>query len=305
MLPLLALILMVVPQPLKSVSNATLACKITKLFHVVFSTDDEREEELATSEVEAIYTHHGLPTIAEVGDEPANEFVLLLASDKLPLNFRRQVLVKIGEAAARHEMPSDAPIFYAARLRIAETKQTAESSAPANPALRDRIKRMYKADQAVRQKNGFDPQKMVEVDQSYTAPLQAIFHKYGLPTYSLVGPEAADQFLIMIQHQPAHFRAQVLPKLKAAVDAGQADPETYALVYDRAQRDMGRKQLYGTQFECKQGEKLHPAPTEDETHVNERRARMGHMRVELYARLLAETTPQFCSPASTKAGGKR
>lgn len=164
---------------------------------------------------------------------------------------------------------------------------------------------MYKTDQAVRRKNGFDNQKMVEVDQGHAAPLQAIFHKYGLPTYSLVGPQAADEFLIMIQHQPAHFRAQVLPGLKAAVDAGQADPETYALVYDRAQRDMGKKQLYGTQFECKQGEKLHPAPTEDEAHVNERRAQMGHMRVELYARLLAETTPQFCSPASTKAGAKR
>ncbi|MGE5205153.1 MAG: DUF6624 domain-containing protein [Chlamydiota bacterium] len=305
MLSVLALILIVVPQPLKSVSDPTAAGKITKLFHAVFATDNEREESLATSEVKAIYTRRGLPTITEVGDEPAYEFILLLANDRFPLSFRQQVLAKIKEAAARHEIPSDAPIFYAARLRMSEAKQKAESSPPTNLALRDQIKRMYKADQGVRQKNSFDPEELVKVDQSHTAPLQAIFRKYGLPTYSLVGPQAADEFLIMIQHQPAHFRAQVLPNLKAAVDAGQADAETYALVYDRAQRDMGRKQLYGTQFECKQGEKLHPAPTEDEAHVNQRRAQMGHMRVELYARLLAETTPQFCSPASTKAGARR
>jgi hypothetical protein len=68
----------------------------------------------------------------------------------------------------------------------------------------------------------------------------------------------------LIQHQPANFRQQVLPKLKANVAAGQADPESYALVYDRSQSEQGKKQLYGQNLMCKAGEKLHEAPMEDE-----------------------------------------
>jgi hypothetical protein len=275
--------------------NPVLAQKVGSLFQTIFETDDEAEEARAIAEVKAIYAQNGLLTTAEVGDEAAYQFVLLLASDKFPLSFRRQVLAEINEQAAR--LPHDAPEFYAARLRRAETRQQAASSPPANPVLRDAIERMYKADQAVRQPGGFNPRKMVKVDRSHTRALQAILDKYGVPTYSLVGPEAADDFVTMIQHQPARFRTRVLPQLEANVAAGQADPAAYALVYDRAQRDLGKKQLYGTQFECQAGEKLHLAPTLDKTHVNERRARLGHMRVELYAQVLAETAPQFCPPA--------
>ncbi|HTS10806.1 MAG TPA: DUF6624 domain-containing protein [Candidatus Limnocylindrales bacterium] len=99
----------------------------------------------------------------------------------------------------------------------------------------------------------------------------------------------------MIQHQPARFRAEVLPKLKANVEAGQADPESYALVYDRSQRDAGKPQFYGEQLECNSGEKMHEAPIDDAAHVNQRRAELGLIRVELYAQIAAEMMPQFCS----------
>lgn len=60
-----------------------------------------------------------------------------------------------------------------------------------------------------------------------------------MPTYALVGPEAASNFAVMIQHQPADFRRNVLPKLKANVDARQGDAEVYAMMYDRAATDVG------------------------------------------------------------------
>lgn len=280
------------------VTDRPLQERIERLFHTVFFADDESKEALARSEVEQIYANQGLPRVGEVGDEAAYEFVVLLLSEKFPLAFRTEVLAKVNEAVARNEIPRDAATFYAAKLRIEKAKADAEAHPPSNPPLRDEIHRMYRVDQAVRQQHGFDPKKLEQTDHEHSAPLQAILNKYGVPTYAMVGPEAAGEFVIMIQHQPAGFRQQVLPKLKANVDAGQADPESYALVYDRSMRDAGRKQFYGEQFVCNAGEKLHAAPIEDEPHLNERRAELGLIRIEFYERMLAETMPQFCPPST-------
>ena len=135
---------------------------------------------------------------------------------------------------------------------------------------------------------------MVEADRDLEAPLAAILDRHGVPTYAMVGADAASQFVTMIQHQPPAFRQKALPKLKANVDAGQADAGSYAMVYDRSQRDEGRNQLYGSNLECRDAEELHESPLDDEAHVNERRARMGLMRMELYARLVVEISPRMC-----------
>jgi len=282
----------------RGMTDPSLQEKIERLFQDVFFGDDETREALGRGKAKEIYAQRGLPTIAEVGDEAAYEFIVLLLSDKFPLAFRMEVLAKVNQEVARHEIPQDAATFYAAKLHIEKAKADAEAHPPSNAVLRDEIDRLYRADQAVRQQKGFDPQKLARIDLQHAAPLQAILNKYGVPNYVMVGPEAAGEFVIMIQHQPARFRQQVLPKLKANVDMGQADPESYALVYDRSQRDTGKKQLYGEQFECNPGERLHPAPLADEAHVNQRRAELGLIRIEFYVRLLAETMPQFCSAAS-------
>lgn len=154
---------------------------------------------------------------------------------------------------------------------------------------------MYNLDQAVRQQNGFDLAKMEAVDRNHTASLQDILDEYGLPTYSMVGPSAAGEFVTMIQHQAPRFREEVLPKLKAEVDASEADPGSYALVHDRSQRDLGKKQLYGEQLECDRTGKMHEAPIDDESHVNQRRAELGLVRMELYSEIVAEQTSQLCS----------
>ena len=274
-------------------TNPVPGATIESWFRAILISDDEARSAQALAEFKQSYDKHGLPTTGEVGDKAAYIFVLLLSSQSLPLDFRSHVLTKIDEAAARNEIPVDAAVYYAARLRVEAVKAEAEKHSPSNPALRDEIQRMYERDQAVRQQQGFDREKLEETDREHAAPLQAILSKYGVPTYSTVGPLAAGEFVVMIQHQPARFRQQVLPKLKANVDAAQADPESYAMVYDRSQRDEGKKQLYGEQFECEAGSKLHIAPVEDEPHLNQRRAQLGLMRIELYEQLLIDTIPQF------------
>ena len=103
----------------------------------------------------------------------------------------------------------------------------------------------------------------------------------------------------LIQHQSPDFRVKVLPKLKANVEAGQADPGSYATVFDRSQTDAGKKQMYGENLTC-DGEhpKLHTGPIEDERNVNRRRAAIGLMRLELYVQLVVAMTPKVC-PAAT------
>ncbi len=275
-------------------TDPTLSATIQRLFHSTFTSDDDRAD---IAQAMRIYRKQGFPSITQVGDEAAYEFVVMLASTTVPTDIRRQILSKVREAAARDEVPSDAAIFYAARLHIEKIQHEAEAHPPTNPGLRDEIERMYKTDQAVRQVHGFDARKMEETDKQHSARLWAILKMYGVPTYSMVGPDAAGEFVTMIQHQPPRFRQKVLPELKANVEAGQADPESYALVYDRSQGDLGKKQLYGENLKCTAGGKMHEAPIADEAHVNQRRAELGLIRVELYARIVAELEPQFGAPA--------
>lgn len=280
--------------------DPVLSAKIETLFQTVLTTDDDTKEARAVLQAKDLYTEHGLPTVAEVGDLAAYEFAVLLASEKQTLEFRTQVMSRVKKAAVQVDIPSDAAIFYEARLRLDKIMEEAKTHRPTNPDLRDEIEHMFKVDQAVRQQVGFDRQKLEKTDHQNTAPLQSILDKYGVPTFSMVGPQAAGDFVTMIQHQAAPFRQQVLPRLKANVTAGQADPQSYALVYDRSQGDVGKKQLYGENLVCGAGEKMHEAPIEDEPHVNQRRAELGLIRMELYARLVAETLPQFCPPVETE-----
>jgi hypothetical protein len=219
--------------------DALLAARIQQLLHMALTTDDEKQEETAEAEAKEIFTKHGLPTIAAVGDEAAYEFVFLTCSPG-PTEFQIQVLRKAQEGAKRHEVPADAANYCAAHVRQETVKARAKKQAPSNPALREQIERLFKADQAVREKQGFDMEKMERADREHAAVLEEIFAKYGVPTYRMVGPQASADFVTMIQHQSPEFRRKVLPRLKANVDAGQADPGSYAMVLDRSQTDAGR-----------------------------------------------------------------
>ncbi|HSU59333.1 MAG TPA: DUF6624 domain-containing protein [Bryobacteraceae bacterium] len=285
-------------------SDHALAHKIRTLLHIVLTTEDEKKAAVARNDVRQIFRKGGLPAIAEVGNGPAYDFVLL-ASLGQPIDFQSHVLPAITEAARLNAVPPDAAVFYQARYRLEKVKKSASERAASNPGLREEIERLYRVDQAVRQQSGFNAKKMMATDKQNAAPLQSIFRKYGVPTYDMVGVQAAKDFVIMAQHQPPKFRQEILPELRANVDAGQANPDSYALVYDRSQRDQGKKQLYGTQLECNAGETLHEAPIKDKAHVDQRRAELGLMRVDLYARLTAEMMPQFCPSLTPKKKAPR
>jgi hypothetical protein len=279
--------------------DTALAERIERLVETFLMSDADADEAAALSEARVIFEREGILTLARVGDAASYGFVLVNTLGQAPA-FRAQFVAGVREAASRHELPQDAVAFAEARLRQTAVEERYKTHAPSAPALRDEISRLLQEDQAVRRKDDFDLEKMEEVDRRIAGPLKAILDRYGVPTYEMVGVESAKDFLVMVQHQPPEFRQAVLPRLKANVDAGQADPGTYAMVYDRSQRDQARNQLYGEQLECSPGTGLREAPIDDEANVNMRRAELGLMRIELYVRLVRRNSPDLCGAASKK-----
>lgn len=280
-------------------TDTALAQRIERLVDAFLTSDDNVKHASALSDARVIFEREGIPSVARVGDGAAYGFVLMNMLGQSQA-FRVQFLANVRDAATRHELPEDAVVFAEARLRQAATEERYKARPPSHPELRDQISRLLKEDQAVRDSQGFDLKQMQETDRRTAAPLSAICHRYGVPTYDMVGVQAAKGFVVMVQHQPAEFRREVLPKLKTNVDGGQADPAFYAMVYDRAQRDQGKNQLYGEQLECASGKALEEAPIDDEANVNSRRAELGLMRVELYARLARLQASAMCGSITPK-----
>jgi len=232
--------------------DTALAGRIERLVDTFLTSDDDRRNAAVLSDARAIFERRGVPSLVKVGDIAAYGFVLINMLGQPP-DFRLQFLTSVQEAATRHELPGDALAFAKARRRQTAIEERYSRHTPSHHELRDQISRLLKDDQAVRERMGFDLKTMEEVDRRLSGPLHAIFDRYGVPTYDMVGVQAAKDFAVMVQHQPPEFRVAVLPKLKANVDAGQADPGTYAMVCDRTQRDQGKNQLYGQQLECASG----------------------------------------------------
>jgi len=279
--------------------DTALSARIEQLVETFLTSDDDAKNAAVLAETRTIFEREGVPGVARVGEAAAYGFVLINMLGQAP-DFRLQFFSGVREAANRRELPDDALAFAEARLRQKEVEQRYKAHTPSFPELRDQIARLIKDDQAVRAIEGFDPKKLEEADRRTAGPLKAIFARYGVPTFDMVGVQAANDFVTMVQHQPPEFRIAVLPKLKANVDAGQGEPGTYAMVYDRTQRDQGKNQLYGQQLECANGKALEVAPIDDEKDVNRRRAELGLMRVELYARLVRLNSPDLCGPVSSQ-----
>jgi hypothetical protein len=269
-------------------SDPALAAKIHQLTTVAFSADTSASE---AAEIRKIFTERGLPTIAMVGAEAAEEFIVLSAHEQ-PLEFTMQVLAAAERAPGA--VPPHALQFLRARIRQKAIEDALRPPYP-NAALAARLNTLFAADQAVRKGERFDVAKMREADARTGQEVRAIFKETGVPTRSAVGPEAARQFVVMVQHQPPDLRRAVLPKLRDNVDRGEADPADYAMMFDRAQVDGGKLQRYGANFSCQPDGTMAPSPIEDVEHLDARRAEIGLLPMRLYTKLLAQSMPKdFC-----------
>lgn len=297
-LAFVSLALTVLAQQKHSASNPRLAAEIDRLF--ASDIKAEKTDAALHTRVRTIFAEYGLPSNEMVGEEAAEEYVTLLSGE--PLDFIEKVLPKIKQAADAGKVSENSYIYLRARLRQKKIREKF-SGPPANPALQKEIERLIKTDQAVRPagKQNWNLKKMEATDRADGIEAHAIFAKYGLPSFAMVGPQAAEDFDTVIQHQPLASQKQVLPQMKADAEAGQVSAESYAMLLDRVESYSHRPQTYGENFVCSPDGKGRPSPIADREHVDRRRAELGLMPLDLYAKVLGELyMSNFCAQVAAE-----
>lgn len=237
--------------------------------------------------VRQIFAEYGVPSDALIGTEPSGEYLVLLSAEPLP--FLDAVLPKLKQAADAGRVPEDSYIYLQQIIRRRKIEEKF-SGPPENPKLQAEIERLIKADQGVRAagQKKWDLKKMNATDRADEITAKAILAKYGLPTFALVGPNAAGGFADVIQHQPLAFEKQVLPQMKAKAAEGQIDSEHYAMLLDRVESYSHQPQTYGENFVCTSDGKFKPSPIADPQQVDHRRAELGLMPLAVYGKLLGK-----------------
>lgn len=130
---------------------------------------------------------------------------------------------------------------------------------------------------------------VMKVDADNTARMKQIVNEYGWPGKSLLGEKAAGDAWLMIQHADADkpFQRKCFKLVLRALDQGEIARPDAALFIDRVLVGEGRPQLYGSQWNFKDGT-LKPAPIMDPKTVDARRKAMHLMPMKEYETLLKQ-----------------
>jgi len=178
-------------------------------------------------------------------------------------------------------------IFFCAVACIGQT----------NSALREELLKMLEVDQKARQecvKGNADEQMkcfietLEKVDKPNTARLNEIFNQYGFPTQKAVGKEGVQAFMIMLQHTPDEsLRQKCLKPITKAFKRWEIPPQDYANYVDRLLVHQKKPQIYGSNFDMKDG-KLVMSKVKDRKNLDKRRKKIGLPPIEEYAKMLKE-----------------
>lgn len=165
----------------------------------------------------------------------------------------------------------------------------AGAQAPAEPPLKAELEAMLESDQrpraelpvlAARHGAGSAEVKALASrtmaqDRANQQRLAEILDKQGWPARASLGATASEAAFVVLQHAPLALQQRYLPMLRAAVQAGDAEPRWQGLMEDRVRTGEGRPQLYGTQLG------LHPdgrpmlLPIDAPEQIDARRAAIG------------------------------
>ena len=141
-------------------------------------------------------------------------------------------------------------------------------------AIRQQLRVMAEEDEAAREKEWIDPSETEDISARDRPFLETVFGHYGWPKISVFDVRAANDFWLLIQHQPLSLQEHMLAAMKSAVDAGEASKRNYAYLFDRVQDGEGKPQYWGTQSKCENGRAV-LSPVDDMTYIEERRRGVG------------------------------
>ena len=112
------------------------------------------------------------------------------------------------------------------------------------------------------------------VDRDNTARLREIIGRHGWPGRGLVGEAGGHAAWLLAQHAPPDLQEECLPLLQDAVARGDASPVDLAYLLDRVLMHRGEPQVYGTQYQVRDGV-LDLWPVRDPSGLDQRRAALG------------------------------
>lgn len=188
--------------------------------------------------------------------------------------------------------------WFAAEDARRRALQLPTESEPTDPALRDELLRMEKADQEARADmsgdNGVDPEanaRMRQVDSHNLQKLKQILAAEGFPSASRVGRNGVAAIWLLIQHADSDpgFQEGMLGKILTLTEADGIDLQKIALLTDRVLVARGKPQRYGSQFLGGMGEPLVMRPVEAPDQLDRRRVAMHLMSAATYKCMLEET----------------
>lgn len=163
--------------------------------------------------------------------------------------------------------------------------------------LRDQLMKMRATDQAAR---GFAAapasasakqalvQKLPATDAQLTEELKQIVKEKGWPTIAMVGIDASNAAMLILNHTADRaWQQQLLPQLTLLADTDKIDPSGLALVVDKALVSAGKLQRYGTQFKYVDGA-MAMYGVEDPGGLDRKRARALLPPIDVYKEQLTQ-----------------
>ena len=164
-------------------------------------------------------------------------------------------------------------------------------AAAALAALQQECRTRRARDQAGRGVGGMTADQAAH-DRDNTDWLKRQCATYGWLDAARCGKDAAVTAFLIVQHSgDMPLMLAALPCIEADVVAGTGDPQDYAMLFDRTQLNLGRRQRFGSQIGQAGGR---PAvfPIEDRTGVEARRAKIRLFPLAQYLAMYAKMSGQ-------------
>ena len=126
------------------------------------------------------------------------------------------------------------------------------------------------------------------VDKPNTKRLEEIVRTRGVPDVKLVGADGVNAYYLILQHSPSiELKKKSQKAMRKAFRAKAVSAMAYANFTDRLRVNLGKLQIYGSNFDFKDG-KLVMSPATDPKNLDARRKKLGLPPIAEYARVLGE-----------------
>ena len=154
---------------------------------------------------------------------------------------------------------------------------------------KDKLIKLAEMDQKIRI-GDVNWESVEKIDKENLRQLKKLIKKHGFPTIKKVGREAHLAAFLIAQHSVSDlgFMHYYLDETHKRIGRGSVVDQTYAYLLDRTNQIAGKKQVYGTQGECIDGN-YNISPVVDAVHLASLRRKVGLLPLD-------EFSKQVCDP---------